>query len=246
MGITTESVRVNFGRPMPVFPLDGVVLLPHATIRLFIFEPRYRQMVSDVLDGSGLIVMAVFDGERWQEDYDGSPPIRPAVCIGQVVHHEGLPDGTSRIWVRGVCRARVVEEHDPEGDRLYRTAVLEPVERAADDPSAEPDSESRDALLELLRNQPLHQLPAVRSLVDQLESHEGGITAVPTPILLDLVALGVLAGLSDRELMYRLLENASPDDRGRIVMERLGELASIIRLAGLQFDAEAPTGVSWN
>jgi len=246
MGITTESVHVNFGRPMPVFPLDGVVLLPHATIRLFIFEPRYRQMVSDVLDGSGLICMAVFDGEKWHEDYTGSPPIRPSVCIGQIVHHEGLPDGTSRIWVRGVCRARIVEEHDPEGDRLYRTALLEPVERGADDPIADPDADLRESLRELLENPSLRDLPAVRSLVDQLGSHDGGIAGVPTPILLDLIALGVLAGLCDRELLYQLLENASPEDRGRIVTARLEELASIVRLAGLQYDAEAPTGVSWN
>jgi Lon protease-like protein len=231
---------------MPVFPLDGVVLLPHATIRLFIFEPRYRQMVSDVLDGPGLLALATFDGERWQEDYDGSPPIRPAVCVGQVIHHEGLPDGTSRIWVRGVCRARVVEDHEPDGDRLYRAATVEPVERPHHPDLECTGSEDREGLLALVRTVPLSELPAVRSLVDQLQSHEGGVDAVPTSVLLDLIALGVLAGLGDRELMYRLLEEACPSERSRIVAERLGELASIVRLAGRQFDAEAPTGVSWN
>ena len=246
MGLPTDSVHVNFGRPMPVFPLDGVVLLPHATIRLFIFEPRYRQMVSDVLDGPGLLAMAAFDGDGWHEDDDGSPPIRPAVCVGQVVHHEGLPDGTSRIWVRGVCRARIVEEHEPDGDRLYRAATVEPVERPLHPELEDTGGDEKAGLVALMTSAPLAELPAVRSLLDQLQSHEGGIDAVPMSVLLDLVALGVLAGLGDRELMYRLLEDASPMERSRVVVARLEELASIVRLAGRQFDADAPSGVSWN
>ena len=41
------TVSVNFGRPMPVFPLSSVVLLPHGVLPVNIFEDRYRQMVSD-------------------------------------------------------------------------------------------------------------------------------------------------------------------------------------------------------
>ena len=47
------AIQVNFGRPMPVFPLDQVTLLPQQVLPLHIFEPRYRQMVTDALDGSG-------------------------------------------------------------------------------------------------------------------------------------------------------------------------------------------------
>ena len=40
---------VDFNRPIPLFPLSCVSLLPHAVQGLHIFEPRYRQMVEDVL-----------------------------------------------------------------------------------------------------------------------------------------------------------------------------------------------------
>ena len=79
-----ETISVNFGRPVPVFPLDGVVLLPQQVLPLHIFEERYVQMVSRVLDGSGQIALAVFEGDDWKKDYDGVPPIRPYVCLGQI------------------------------------------------------------------------------------------------------------------------------------------------------------------
>ena len=55
------SIRVNFNKPIPLFPLDSVVLLPQQVMPLHIFEPRYRQMVDEALDSVGQIAMAVID-----------------------------------------------------------------------------------------------------------------------------------------------------------------------------------------
>jgi Lon protease-like protein len=241
-----EPVRVNFARPIPIFPLDGVVLLPHATIRLFIFEPRYRRMVSDVLDGAGLIAMAVYDGDRWRSDAEGTPPIRPAVCIGQVVHHEGLPDGTSKIWIRGVCRATLLEDIEPDHDRVYRTALLAPADRVGPDEPEGMDPQAVQTVLTTLCEEPLAGLPTVRAVMSQMEAAAGELSNVPASALLDLVSLGVLASLGDRELLYQILASPSPADRCGIVSARLGELASILRRVGPQYDADAPTGISWN
>ena len=122
-----ETISVNFGRPVPIFPLDGVVLLPQQVLPLHIFEERYVQMVGRVLDGSGQIALAVFEGEDWKKDYNGTPPIRPYVCLGQIAQHEPLPGDRYNILLQGVCRARVVDETPPDEDRLYREAMLEPV-----------------------------------------------------------------------------------------------------------------------
>ena len=37
---------------LPIFPLTGVMLLPGTVLPLHIFEPRYRAMVEDTLDGA--------------------------------------------------------------------------------------------------------------------------------------------------------------------------------------------------
>ena len=40
---------------LPVFPLQGAILLPRATLPLNVFEPRYLSMIDDVLAGSRVL-----------------------------------------------------------------------------------------------------------------------------------------------------------------------------------------------
>ena len=42
---------------LPIFPLSGAVLMPHAELPLNIFEPRYINMVDDALGGHRMIGM---------------------------------------------------------------------------------------------------------------------------------------------------------------------------------------------
>ncbi|MFG0331522.1 MAG: LON peptidase substrate-binding domain-containing protein [Phycisphaerales bacterium] len=44
-----EMIQINFNRWFPVFPLAGMCLLPHASVPLHIFEPRFVQMIEDSL-----------------------------------------------------------------------------------------------------------------------------------------------------------------------------------------------------
>lgn len=232
----TQSIQVNFGRPFPVFPLDGVVLLPHALLRLFIFEPRYRQMIQDALNGSRQIAMAVFEGDRWRQEYHGNPPVRRSVCIGQIIQHQALADGNYRIGLQGVCRAQVREECMPDGDRLYRTAMLEPTE--VPEPSEDELFLVRDGVLTRLGAEPLSELTTVRAVGQQLAARE-----LSTPALLEVVTLNVL---NDKTLQYRLLAEGDVVRRGEIIERELRRLGRVLESARKQFDPEAPPGVSWN
>ena len=95
----TETIQVNFGKPMPIFALPGVVLLPHSVLPLHIFEDQYRQMVGDVLDGSGQIALAVPE-EGASEDLYGRVALKPAVCVGQIAQHEQMHDGRYNMLLR--------------------------------------------------------------------------------------------------------------------------------------------------
>ncbi len=236
-----DTIHVNFGRPFPIFPMERVILLPHALIQLFIFEPRYRQMVEDVLDGSGQIAMASFSDEDWKIDYEGSPPIRPAVCLGQIIRHEANPDGTYRIWLQGICRARVRSEQAPDAERLYRTARLEPVDQLEPD-EIEP-TWTRAQVLDLLQCQPLQQMPAVQGLIEQLSGREDELS---TSALLDLVGLSLLTVLDDPDLRYRLLAQGRGAERARTIRAELEGISRTLAIADRQFDPEAPKRVSWN
>ena len=43
---------------VPVFPLPGVFLFPGTLLPLHIYEPRYRQMIDDLLDKRGWLVIS--------------------------------------------------------------------------------------------------------------------------------------------------------------------------------------------
>src|SRR3954471_21363862 len=92
-----------------LFPLPNLVLFPGAMQPLHIFEPRYRQMTVDALAGDRLIGMAL-PRPGWENDYVGKPAIHPVVCVGRILAEQRLADGRFNILLRGLRRARVVEE----------------------------------------------------------------------------------------------------------------------------------------
>ena len=51
-----QSVE-DLPRVIPVFPLDGALLLPGAGLPLNIFEPRYLNMIDDAMSGERIIGM---------------------------------------------------------------------------------------------------------------------------------------------------------------------------------------------
>jgi hypothetical protein len=106
---------------IPIFPLPNVVLFPNVFLPLHIFEPRYRQMVQDALDGDRMIGMVLLRS-GWEGDYEGRPPVYPIGCAGLITHAERLPDGRYNIVLRGLGKFRVVEE---ESGRSYRVARVQ-------------------------------------------------------------------------------------------------------------------------
>lgn len=245
MSEETTEIRVNFARPMPLFPLASVTLMPHAVLPLHIFEPRYRQMVRDALDGPGQIAMAVFDGGRWQDEYHGRPPIRPAVCVGQIVQHQQLEDGRYNVALHGVCRARVIEELPSEAERLYRSAMLEPVglDRDEDEPGL---AEVRQRLSGLLGSEPLTDLKDAQLVAKHLGDEE-----LPTSAILELITCSLLRDAEMRyyhELHYRLLAEGDPKQRAAMIESGLHDLRALLVRARPQrrSDAPPPRGCPWN
>ena len=270
------SIQVNFGRPMPIFPLDAVTLLPQQVLPLHIFEPRYRQLVDHALDGSGQIAMAVFEGDDWKQDYHGRPSIRPAVCIGQIIQHEKLMDGRYNLLLQGICRARVIEELPPEDGREYRLALLEPVgldpatqviiESGGEDDDDDEEPDQPGLELEPPPDLGLTQTPTpdesetltgVRARLSDMLS-EGPLTqmAAAEPILEYVknaeIPVGALLELvsftliSEPSLRYVLLAEPDVEQRAALIMRELNHLSSLIRRAGEQRPQDWPKGCSWN
>jgi Lon protease-like protein len=120
---TPAGLGPTSGTIVPMFPLPGVFLFPGTMVPLHIFEPRYRQMVEDSLDGPGRIAIAsVLEGH--DGDLRGSPPVHHVGGLGEIVRHERLPDGRFLILLAGLTRALLREV---PSDRLYRRVEAIPL-----------------------------------------------------------------------------------------------------------------------
>jgi Lon protease-like protein len=103
---------------IPIFPLPNVVLFPNVFLPLHIFEPRYRKMVDEALNGDRIIGMVLLR-PGWEGDYEGRPPVYPVGCAGVITHAERLADGRFNIVLRGMEKFRVVGE---DTSHSYRQA----------------------------------------------------------------------------------------------------------------------------
>lgn len=140
---------------LPLFPLP-VVLLPSASMPLHVFEPRYRQLVTDCLASDGRFGLVYHDSDRQgpflcEEGRVG--------CVAEILEHQGLEDGRSLIAVRGIERFSIVD--GIESKSLYYEALVSPYR----------DNERLpDALLAARRQESIHLFHAVlASLPEQPE-----------------------------------------------------------------------------
>jgi len=119
---------------LPLFPLPNVVLFPDVPLPLHVFEPRYRTMVADALEGNRLIGIVLLK-PGFEADYEGRPPIFSIGCRGVIVHSAKLENGRYNIVLNGLERVRVIEENH---ERPYRRAIVEVLE----DPLLEGDEKA--------------------------------------------------------------------------------------------------------
>jgi Lon protease-like protein len=240
-----ETISLNFRQPVPLFPLNGLVVLPHAAQGLHIFEPRYRQMVEHCLarvgEGGNIlqalpIAMANYDEDAVAVEADEPPPLRPVVCVTKIIRRIRLPDGRFDLVVHGVCRARIRSIIEPEGPRLFRQAMLEPLER---------------------HDRPTPRLPAVRRRIRELFA-EGRLSRVagagtfvelalreeiPTSAFVEIVSAAIL---NDSDARYRMLAEPDLRARARLLGDALRRLDGLLARADVQAWREWPKGMSWN
>lgn len=210
-----EGNLEEFSGLLPLFPLPKVVLFPGARLPLHIFEPRYREMVSDAERDEGLIGLVCLKQRREQGD-GGNSPVHPVACVGQMRNLQKLPDGRYLMQLVGVARARIREELDV--DKPYRLARVELMPDVVNPLDPEPVSPLFDRTLEafniMLRN--LADLPG--SLVSIQKN-------APPGLLLDVLSYYLPV---DSLIKQRLLEESEVHDRARLLLRILHELGQVV------------------
>ncbi len=112
---------------MPIMALTGVTLFPNALLPLYIFEPRYRQMLENVLAGDRIFAIGMVRPDTGEET------IFPVAGAGLVRACVGQPDGTSQLVLQGLGRVRFdqFEQKEP-----YLVGRATPMTTEVDDDEA--------------------------------------------------------------------------------------------------------------
>ncbi len=107
---------------IPVFPLRGAILLPRATLPLNVFEPRYLEMLDDVMSGDrliGIVQPALSEAAEDEESPSGPVGLRNVGCVGRVTSYQEVDHARRMITLTGVMRYDVLDE--AVTDLPYRT-----------------------------------------------------------------------------------------------------------------------------
>jgi Lon protease-like protein len=180
---------------LPMFPLPGVVLFPHALLPLHIFEERYKKMARDLLSSHRHLAMALLEGSAEPAALSERPAVRPIMGVGEIVMAHELPDGRFNIVVRG--RARVELQRELVTEEPYRVIVAKV---RSDLPVANPaELSDADQSLRALVGRLAESIPDGGELLRQVVASQ----ATPEE-LADVLAAALVADARKRQ---RLLES---------------------------------------
>src|SRR5574341_493079 len=119
-------------RDLPIFPLP-LVLFPGVAQPLHIFEPRYRRLLADCLDGDRRFGIAYVEGIAGSGPDDPAPQRGDTGCVALLQTTQALPDGRSNVLTRG--EQRFVLEAWLETDRPYPVARVTEFDDEPEDPA---------------------------------------------------------------------------------------------------------------
>jgi Lon protease-like protein len=114
---------MSFPDKVPVMPLPGAVLFPHALLPLYIFEPRYRQMLDHALRHHRMFCVTLIKPScpEWQAPED----FFHLATVGLIRACVGRGDGTSNLILQGLQRVRLASFEQKTPFPVAKIDILE-------------------------------------------------------------------------------------------------------------------------
>ena len=117
------SSSVTLPEQLPVMPLPGAVLFPHALLPLHIFEPRYRKMLEYALQQHRMFCVTLIKPSC--PDWHAAEDFFHRATAGLIRACVGRSDGTSNLILQGLQRVRLTSF---EQEKAFPIATIDPVE----------------------------------------------------------------------------------------------------------------------
>jgi Lon protease-like protein len=99
---------------IPIFPLANFIIFPEASVPLNIFEPRYIEMVDDIMQSSKIIGMI----QPKKKTNNSIPELYEVGCAGKITSFDKSENGRYSIVLNGLCRFKIINEIN--NNKLYR------------------------------------------------------------------------------------------------------------------------------
>ncbi len=125
-------MEITLPDEVPVMTLPNTAFFPQALMPLHIFEPRYRQMLGDVLASNRLFAVAGLNLDEARDPVRFEPPHRIAT-VGIIRACQKNENGTSNLLLQGLCRIEIVKILRDEPYRRIRIRALSSEAGASDD-----------------------------------------------------------------------------------------------------------------
>ena len=186
-----------------IFPLPGAILFPRWTLSLNIFEPRYLNMLDDVMAGERMLGMVQTAGGS-----KAHPNLARVGCAGRVTSYSETDDGRYLITLTGVCRYGVREI--PRVPTPYRQARPDWEAFASDlAPPTLGDLLSRDSLVTALKEYVTR---------NELSADWSAVADAPLETLVNALSAGCPFGTQEKQA---LLEAPTLQERAEVLMALL-------------------------
>jgi ATP-dependent Lon protease len=182
----------------PVLPLRDIVVFPHMIVPLFVGRDKSVRALEDVMKDDKQILLVT---QKNAADDDPSPAdIYTVGTVGTVLQLLKLPDGTVKVLVEGIQRARITEFKDNED---FFEAFAEPI---VDEESDDPEQEALS-----------------RAVVSQFEQYIKLNKKIPPEVLVSVNQIEDPAKLTDTIASHLALKIAEKQEllESETVIERL-------------------------
>ena len=193
---------------VPVMPLPGALLFPHALLPLYIFENRYRAMLEHALAHERMFCVSLIKPQR--TEWRSAEDFCDVATVGLIRACVGRGDGTSNLILQGLQRVRFT---DFPQTQPFPIAEIEPLQSVSSSPSAKTEALGRK-VLELYEKFKRRG----RQFPDKVDQYLSDLTA--PEMLADLMAATFV---SDPLRRQQVLEELSVQQRLRLVVQYLRE-----------------------
>ena len=118
-----QKQEIEIPKEVPVMTIGGMVLFPQAVMPLHIFEPRYQEMLGEVLASDRIFAVAALDESNPENKAKEKPYLTAG--IGVVRACRTNEDGTSNLVIQGLARVQLetITREEP-----FRKARIVPIQ----------------------------------------------------------------------------------------------------------------------